>query len=711
MIKNNNIDVVRQSITIITQILSGKGIKVTQTGSSAYVESVGGVPQRINIPYIPDNAEDQLIVAINGFLDHEVAHVLFTNFEVSQPRAFKNETVFNIYNIIEDCRIEKQMRAKFAGSSANLSGVGQFMIDKCIHPEFLNSMSSGDNREIEGNLFVPLFRAWSEQVVFIDYMRDKWEHVESLASKIGHLSKDIANVPSTEKSIELAHIIYDLIANKESEKLKDKSEKGDKSEKEESESQEGEKDKQGKSEEREEGDDSNSNVKFGEDDESDEDDNESENGDDESDEDDNESDESENGDNESDEDDNESSEGDNESSEGDNESSEGDNESSEGDNESDESENGDNKGDSDVGLSAQRETEEDSEEDGEDEEKNKDDNYIKSFDMSDAISQEMINSLDEKAYNIFSTDYDLVERFSVKGAYLDDSHKSLQELESETLRISGALQKTLERLIKVRSVSRNLPGKRSGKVNPSALFKLKTGDNRVFKKKDIGISNDVAISLVVDCSGSMGNNFKIKLAMESAFAICDVLTKINVTCEVIGFTTYYDRVAIDALAEERGRVRGLDLDSENPTRYGRYIYSREEPLYMPIFKGFDEKFGIEQKLRMAAGMINQLGYMRNNVDGECIRIAAKRLISLTREKGKYMIVLSDGEPAAAGDYAKICQDCVDAVLEIESKGIKVIGIGMLDNSVERFYKNNIVLDDIHNLPKLIIDELKGILLA
>ena len=68
----------REVVTKLVPLLAGKGLRVTQIGSNAYVRTNLRTrkPELVNIPMIPDNAQDDFIQAIQGFIDHEIAHVL-----------------------------------------------------------------------------------------------------------------------------------------------------------------------------------------------------------------------------------------------------------------------------------------------------------------------------------------------------------------------------------------------------------------------------------------------------------------------------------------------------------------------------------------------------------------------------------------------------------------------------------------------------------
>jgi cobalamin biosynthesis protein CobT len=82
---------------------------------------------------------------------------------------------------------------------------------------------------------------------------------------------------------------------------------------------------------------------------------------------------------------------------------------------------------------------------------------------------------------------------------------------------------------------------------------------------------------------------------------------------------------------------------------------------------------------------------------------------MTKEKTKQMIVLSDGSPSAYGDYLAIHKDLISSIAKIEKMGVNIIGIGINDDNVTRYYKNNLVINNISELPNQIIKELRSLL--
>lgn len=100
----------RDSVKRVVALLSGKNIPVAERGDDAYVRyNDDGEPILVNIPSIPDNATPALMNAVRGFLDHEVAHILFTDIRVSNKMKEKGRVSFLV---AMECLRRRVHRAK-----------------------------------------------------------------------------------------------------------------------------------------------------------------------------------------------------------------------------------------------------------------------------------------------------------------------------------------------------------------------------------------------------------------------------------------------------------------------------------------------------------------------------------------------------------------------------------------------------------------------
>jgi cobalamin biosynthesis protein CobT len=103
------------------------------------------------------------------------------------------------------------------------------------------------------------------------------------------------------------------------------------------------------------------------------------------------------------------------------------------------------------------------------------------------------------------------------------------------------------------------------------------------------------------------------------------------------------------------------------------------------------------------------GGMANNVDGECVEIAGMRVLR-RKEKGKILIVLSDGNPACyTSDYDGLNMHLKKTVENMTRAGVNMIGIGIESSAVTDFYPKSMVINNVNDLPPLIMRELRLLL--
>lgn len=683
--KNDRVYILRESIVKITQLLSGKGIRVTQQGVSAYVKlDHNGAPVLVNLPYLPDNATEELCAAIQGFLDHEVAHLLFTDFLLMKKitKNHGNKAGFFL-NALEDPRCEKEMGKRFQGSAHNLSVTGKFFIDKVVAPGVQEKAAAGDAQGVIQHLIVPMIRAMAGQQVFIEYMKDKWKTVESVHARIKDLQPKIEGATSTQDCYDLAVEVVKRLSEDGKPEGEPGKEPGEKSE-----SGKGSKAKsKSKSKDKPEGEEAEGSGKSGKPS-------------------------TEKGESEGKGSKKEKSEKEPEEKEGEPEEGE---EKSEEESEEKSKEEGEGEGEEE-GEGATP-PEDDEEEECEEKElstsempDSSDDNeetvlgdisaIITALDkdgantydegLSKAISMASAQAAASSSYQIFSKDFDVIEKLEPGKAYNSAMTKKLVDAVEHMV---APLQKDLERAVAARSLATKSHGHRSGRLHASNLSRLAFNDPRVFSRKQESRSKDVAVELVIDASGSMGGA-KINTATQAAYALSAVLERIGIKNEVIAFTTKEPGAAASAIGAEEAKL-------------GRR-FSRVEGIYMPILKTFEERLSTQVKDRF--GWLPNANFLRNNIDGESVENAARRLMA-RREEGKILIVLSDGYPACSGNPSDQHAKLKDVVKEVTRAGVKVVGIGINSDAVRQFYPKSIVLNDVKDLPTTVIKELRHLLLG
>jgi cobaltochelatase CobT len=657
-VKATKVEILRESVSKVVPILSGRGIRVTQIGMKAYVQYSPKTkkPELVNIPFVPDNAGDDLIVAVQGFIDHEVAHVLYS--DATYIEAANKAKVAALAGILEDTFIERKMKKAFAGSKTNLIQTWQFVQDKLIAPRVELIGKTGSPEELFGVVLVPLMRFWSGQKECGPFITP---HLPALKPFIDAIGQDlidmIPQIASSKDSFTLAVAMHNRL-----EELRERRQKEREEQEERSPPSKDEDDSSGPSDDSDES--GEPGTPGDKDDSSPEDSSDS----------------------------TDSTDDDGAESKEEDDAEDGESSSTSGSQ--------DEMSDEDGGKSDSP-----SRDDGESNPDKDLDALKKAFEeatdldkmMDSIIEDEMGKTIRHSQYTPLTKDFDKVADFKAASSEVSRA-MHLERMEDAVRSHLAPLQRHMERCISAKSHSRYIPGYRSGKINPTALHRIVTGDERLFRRKVISKTKDAAISLVVDLSGSMTGH-KVHLAMQTAFAMSSSLDRLNITHEVIGFTT--SSIPITG-------VEGRRVKSAIEEMVKIKTPSRMEPIYMPIFKSFNSRLTIDRKQAMAC--FHEID-LRNNIDGESVEYAARRLAGRT-ESRKIMIVLSDGQPwGGPGDINEQCWHLKNTVKRLVEAGIEVFGIGIMDRSVSEYYPNYAILNDLEDLPKTVMMELERLLLS
>ncbi len=333
------------------------------------------------------------------------------------------------------------------------------------------------------------------------------------------------------------------------------------------------------------------------------------------------------------------------------------------------------------------------------------------------ITNEATRDIRDADYRVYTTDWDVCEKFPVPkidpnatpapvgrgrrrnhyGQSPLDVPKLVEKLEELTSKMVAPMQKDIERMMAARSQVVKVPGYRSGRLHSGSLHRLRVGDDRVFRRIEVNKSLETAVTLLIDNSGSM-SGAKMKTAMAAGFALSSTLERVKIKHEVMGFTTMQPRDNPNWMQEQEAEEQRIGMH-----------FSRMGALYHPLYKGFDERLSPAVKQRFACAP--ETCPMGGNTDGESIRFAANRL-AIRTEPRKVMIVLSDGNPAAMSHHTgEIYADVHRAVKECDKKGIEIVGLGIMDSAVRTFYPKCAVLNDLSELPKAVMGELKRVLAA
>lgn len=215
-------------------------------------------------------------------------------------------------------------------------------------------------------------------------------------------------------------------------------------------------------------------------------------------------------------------------------------------------------------------------------------------------------------------------------------------------------------------------GLKKGKLNNNSLHRVTIQDagsygERVFKDKVERNGIDVAMYVLLDMSGSMHGSSKIEHASAAVALLSDMANAINIPTCIEGFSDV-DRTTI-----------------------------------MPI-RDFGERIvPAERILKDIGGYESQ---MLDNADGEALLWAYNKLLP-RKEKRKVMLVLSDGQPYGGhgrGDIAAYTKQVAQAIEK--DHRVEIYSIGIMDSTVEEFYKNYAIINSADKLEETLLNLVK-----
>ncbi|WP_241303429.1 cobaltochelatase CobT-related protein [Burkholderia stabilis] len=273
-----------------------------------------------------------------------------------------------------------------------------------------------------------------------------------------------------------------------------------------------------------------------------------------------------------------------------------------------------------------------------------------------------------------TTSFDTVTDFTGKG-----EPARWHRLRSAARAQTEPLKMRLERALKVDEQTRWKREQERGALDRASLVRLVTspGYRTPFRVTRAAPGRDAAVSLLIDCSGSMAGK-KIELARLCAAALCDALMQLGFACEVLGYSSVED-------AAMRAHYQRW-IDGGHATfGYNRFV----ERLDLRVYKRFDSD---------NPGGLACIECGHENPDGEALSWAAERLLA-RRARRRILMVLSDGYPATGdGNPAILRTDLRARVDALRARRVELIGVGILDDSVESFYPVSSVVEHLQALP-------------
>ena len=301
-------------------------------------------------------------------------------------------------------------------------------------------------------------------------------------------------------------------------------------------------------------------------------------------------------------------------------------------------------------------------------------------------------------YDVFTTEFDeeiraedLADPAELERlrAYLD---QQLEPLKGAVSRLANKLQRRLQaqqnRSWEFDREEGILDAGRLARVvaNPTTPLSFKVEKDTEFR--------DTVVTLLLDNSGSMRGR-PISIAAICADVLARTLERCSVKVEILGFTTR---------AWKGGQSRETWLNAGRPHQPGRL-----NDLRHIIYKGADAPW---RRVRPNLGLMMKEGLLKENIDGEALEWAHRRIASRT-EARKILMVISDGAPVddstlsvnPANYLEKHLRDVIAMVEKRKQVELLAIGIG---HDVTRYYERAVTITDVEQLAGAMTEQLASL---
>jgi cobaltochelatase CobT len=206
--------------------------------------------------------------------------------------------------------------------------------------------------------------------------------------------------------------------------------------------------------------------------------------------------------------------------------------------------------------------------------------------------------------------------------------------------------------------------------------------------------NDVAISLLIDHSGSMKGETMIAVA-SMAKTLTEALITKGANVELLGYTT---------AGWQGGFARSCWNEQGRPPYPGRLC-----ALMHIVYKAADDG-----QLNDAAfeAMLNP-GIVYENIDGEAIEWAERRLLARP-EQHRILIVISDGAPVDDSTLTQngpsiLWRHVKQVIGRIETEKALFLGAIGINYQVSGFYSNSVAAENLDELPTITADFVCGMI--
>ena len=294
---------------------------------------------------------------------------------------------------------------------------------------------------------------------------------------------------------------------------------------------------------------------------------------------------------------------------------------------------------------------------------------------------------DGSRYRAFVTQFDeVVEAEDLCDP--DELTRLRQQLDQQLQHLQGVVSKLANRLQRRLMAQQQRAWEfdlEEGLLDVARLTRVVTNPMHAlsYKRERDADFRDTVVTLLIDNSGSMRGR-PITVAAMCADILARTLERCAVKTEILGFTTR---------AWKGGQSRERWVQEGKPRNPGRL-----NDLRHIVYKPADAPW---RRSRRAMGLMLREGLLKENIDGEALNWAYRRLLSRTEHR-RILMVISDGAPVDdstlsvnPGNYLE--RHLREVIKEIETRNqVELIAIG-IGHDVTRYYRRAVTIVDAEEL--------------
>jgi cobaltochelatase CobT len=294
---------------------------------------------------------------------------------------------------------------------------------------------------------------------------------------------------------------------------------------------------------------------------------------------------------------------------------------------------------------------------------------------------------DPSAYRAFTRNHDeIVEAEDLCDA--DELGRLRQQLDQQLSHLQGVVSKLANRLQRRLLAQQQRAWEfdlEEGLLDVARLARVVANPmhSLSYKREREADFRDTVVSLLIDNSGSMRGR-PITVAAMCSDILARTLERCGVKVEILGFTTR---------AWKGGQSRERWVQEGKPRNPGRL-----NDLRHVVYKSADQPW---RRSRKNLGLMLREGLLKENIDGEALDWAYRRLLQRTEHR-RILMVISDGAPVDdstlsvnPGNYLE--RHLRKVIAEIEGRNaVELIAIG-IGHDVTRYYRRAVTIVDAEEL--------------